>query len=147
MTAYANGGSYSNSLIGSLRSRSPGAGHQSPDTSLTPPRSDSRLTTAVAVASAQVGRGVESRTLMERLQRILAEVDRPRQGQSEAPQRENKSARQNISAMREDLDAVTATRHQGESSRRQLQIPEQHFKEVKQELRTAEESSCSQTLM
>ena len=118
-----------------------------PTQSLTPPRSDSRLTTAVAVASAQVGRGVESRTLMERLQRILAEVDRPRQGQSEAPQRENKSARQNISAMREDLDAVTATRHQGESSRRQLQIPEQHFKEVKQELRTAEESSCSQTLM
>jgi predicted nucleic acid-binding Zn-ribbon protein len=139
MTAYANGGSYSDSLIGSLRSRSPGAGHQSTDTSLTPPRSDSRLTTAVAVPGAQVGRGLESRTLMERLQRILAEVDRPRQGQSEAPQRENKSARQQISAMREDLDALTATRQQGEFSRRQLQIADQPFKEIKQELRTAED--------
>src|SRR5438128_1526938 len=150
MTAYANAGSYADSLIRSLRSRSRDARHQSTDTSHAPPRRDNRLNTAVAVASVQVG-GVESqtghRTLMERLQRILAEVDRPTPGQSEAPQRENKSARQQISGIREDLDAVTAIRHQGESSRRQLQIAEhrlnqiaeQHFKEVKQELRTAED--------
>jgi chromosome segregation ATPase len=101
-----------------------------------PPRSDSRLATAVAVSSAQVGR---------RLQRILTEVDRPTPGQSEAPQRENKSARQQISGMREDLDAVTAIRHQGEGRQLQIaehrlnQIAEQHFKEIKQKLRTAED--------
>jgi hypothetical protein len=154
MTTYANGGSYSDSLIRSLRSRSRGAGHQSTDTSHAPPRSDSRLATAVAVSSAQVGRRLEGqrlrietghRTLKERLQRILTEVDRPTPGQSEAPQRENKSARQQISGMREDLDAVTAIRHQGEgrqlhiAEHRLNQIAEQQFKEVKQELRTAED--------
>ena len=84
---------------------------------------------------------------MERLQRILAEVDRPTPGQSKAPQPENKSAGQQISGMREGLGAATAIRHQGVSSSRQFQIgehrlnqiAEQHFKEVKQELRTAED--------
>ena len=101
MTTYANGGSYSDSLIRSLRSRSRGAGHQSTDTSHAPPRSDSRLATAVAVSSTQVGRRLEGqrlrietghRTLKERLQRILAEVDRPTPGQSEAPRARRFSA-------------------------------------------------------
>jgi chromosome segregation ATPase len=161
MAAYADAESNSGSLIHSLRNGGGDTRHEPNDTSVADgeSRSDSELKTAMSVASAQLGQGLRSvgsqllsietehRALMERLQQIAAQVDERTVRQFEALKREDEIARQQILSMREDLEAVRASfpeqfktiRHQCESLSRQLQIGEQHFKEIEQELRSAED--------
>jgi chromosome segregation ATPase len=153
MTAYADAESNSG-IIHSLGKGGGDTRHEPNDTSVADgeSRSDSELKTAMSIASAQLGQGLRSvggqllsietehRALMERLQRIAAQVD-------EELQREDEIVRQQILSMREDLEAVRASfpeqfktiRHQCESLSQQLQIDEQHFKEIEQELRSAED--------
>ena len=161
MTAYANGESYPVKLIHPLPTSSQEAGHEPNDSSHADGelRSDSELKTAVSAATAQLGQDLRlvgsqllsietgHRTLMERLQRIAAQVDERALRQFEALQREDDGARQQILTVREELEALQGSfpeqlnpiRSQCEGFGRQLQIAEQRFKEIEQELRSAED--------
>ena len=161
MTVYADTETYSGSLIHSLHNGVLDTGHEPSDTSHADgeTRSDSELNTAMSGASAQLGQDLRSvgsqllsietghRALMERIQRIAAQADERTVRQFEALQREDEGVRQQILSIREDLDAVQGSfpeqfetiRDQCESFSRQLQIGEEHFKEIEQELRSAED--------
>jgi chromosome segregation ATPase len=161
MTVYADAESYSGSLAHSLHNGGRDTRHEPNDTSHADgePGSDSELKTAMSVASAQLGQDLRSvgsqllsietghRTLMERLQRIAAQVDERTVRQFEALQREDEGVRQQILSMREDLEAMQASfpeqfetiGNQCESFRRQFRIGEQRFRDIEQELRSAED--------
>jgi chromosome segregation ATPase len=161
MTAYANGESYPVNVIHSLPTSSQDAGHEPNDSSHADgdPRSDTELKTAVSITSAQLGQDLRlvgsqllsietgHRALMERLQKIAAQVDERTLRQFELLQREDEGARQQILNVREDLEAVRSSfpeqlkivRTQCESFGKQLQFSEQRFKEIEQEVRSAED--------
>src|SRR5262249_29479309 len=152
MTAYEDADNYSARLSHSLRFRSRGVGDQPNAVTHTAPRSDRELKTAAPAATAQLGRRLASvetghHTVVDRLRLIAEQLDGYIPRQPEVLQRQDTDARQQILRMREDLDAVQGflpdqlrtLRNQCQTFGRQIQTTEQRFKEMKQELRTAED--------
>jgi chromosome segregation ATPase len=127
-------------------------------------QNEDQLKSAVSIASAQLGhdlrlvgsqlQSIETghRSLMERLQRIAAQVDERVQLQFELLQRDGDGTRQQISTVREELEALRSSfpqklqiiRDQCETFGREFQIADQRFKEIEQELRCAEDSAAQQ---
>jgi chromosome segregation ATPase len=159
MTAHSHAESYPGNSIHSLGNGSRDTRHELNDTSPLDgePRSDGELKKAVSttqleqdlrsIGSQLLSIETEQRVLMERLQRIAAQVDERTIGQFEALQREDETARQEILSMREDLEALRASfpeqfetiGNQCESFRRQFRIGEERFRDIEQELRSAED--------
>jgi chromosome segregation ATPase len=127
-------------------------------------QNEDQLKSAVSIASAQLGhdlrlvgsqlQSIETghRSLMERLQRIAAQVDERVQLQFELLQRDGDGTRQQISTVREELEALRNSfpqklqiiSDQCETFGREFQIADQRFKEIEQELRCAEDSAAQQ---
>jgi len=159
MTAYSEAESHSGSLIHSVGNGGRDPRYELNDTSPLDgePRSDAELKKVVSTAQlAQDLRSIgsqllsietEQRVLMERLQRIAAQVDERTIGQFAALQQEDEIARQQILSMREDLEAVRVSfpeqfesiGNQCESFRRQFRIGEERFRDIEQALRSAED--------
>lgn len=127
-------------------------------------QNEDQLKSAVSIASAQLGhdlrlvgsqlQSIETghRSLMERLQRIAAQVDERVKLQFELLQRDGDGTRQQISTVREELEALRGSfpqklqiiRDQCETFGREFQIADQRFKEIEQELRCVEDSAAQQ---